>query len=124
LYQFSPTFQALDPRVIAKGFAQDGQANGAANQVASLTSENNFINFCLTVPNLPLTDGKQVKEGSCDPAPIGVIPSTANMPSSKFVFPKNFDVIQADTPFTIEMAISNLETGNFVNAQLDYFSAP
>ncbi|KAF8919927.1 hypothetical protein CPB85DRAFT_1212143 [Mucidula mucida] len=115
---------ALDPRVIAKGFANDGQDVPAVGQVASLTSTNNFINFCLTVANTPITDGKQVTTGSCNPAPIGVIPSTDNMPSSKFVTPTNFGTVQADTPFTISMAINNIETGNFVNAQENYFAAP
>jgi len=32
--------------------------------------------------------------------------------------------IAANTAFTITMAISNLETGNFVNAAANYFSAP
>jgi hypothetical protein len=46
------------------------------------------------------------------------------MPSSKFIFPKNFGTIKAGQNFTIEMAIKNMQTGNFVNAQQNYFSAP
>jgi hypothetical protein len=46
------------------------------------------------------------------------------MPSSKFVVPANGDVLPAETAFTIEMAIENLVTGNFVNAQANYFAAP
>lgn len=114
----------LDPGVIASGFANDGQDVPTAGQVASLTSTNNFINFCLTVPNLPITNGKQITTGSCNPAPIGVIPSTDNMPSSKFTFPPNFGTIKAGQTFTIEMAIQNLQTGFFVNAQANYFAAP
>ncbi|TFK37598.1 hypothetical protein BDQ12DRAFT_632172 [Crucibulum laeve] len=114
----------LDPKVIASGFANDGQDVPTAGQVASLTSTNNFINFCLTVPNLPITNGKQITTGSCNPAPIGVIPSTDNMPSSKFTFPANFGTVKADTPFTISMAIQNMQTGFFVNAQENYFAAP
>lgn len=122
----SPLFSspvALDPKVIAAGFANDGQDVPAAGQVASITSTNNFINFCLT-STLPLTNGKQVQDGSCNPAPMGLIPSVRNMPSSKFVFPVNQQVVGEKTPFTIKMAIKNLETGNFVNAQQNYFSAP
>ncbi|KAF9454925.1 hypothetical protein P691DRAFT_780284 [Macrolepiota fuliginosa MF-IS2] len=115
---------ALDPRVIAKGFANDGQDVPTAGQVASLTSTNNFINFCLTVPDLPITDGKQITAGSCNPAPIGVIPSTDQMPSAKFTFPKNGGTIPSDEAFTISMAIKNLQTGAFVNAQENYFAAP
>lgn len=93
-------------------------------QVASITSTNNFINFCLTVPDLPITNGKQITTGSCNPAPIGAIPSTEKMPSSKFTNPKNGATIAADKQFTISMAISNLETGAFVNAQENYFAGP
>jgi hypothetical protein len=119
--QTSPT---LDPKVIATGFANNGQDVPTAGQVASLTSTNNFINFCLTVPDLPITNGQQVQGGSCNPAPIGVIPSIDNMPSAKFTSPKNGDTIPANQAFTISMAIQNLETGNFVNAQQNYFAAP
>jgi hypothetical protein len=116
---------ALDPAVLATGFEQDGQAVQVAGQVASLTSSNNFINFCLTVPNLPITNGQQVKTGSCNPAPMGVIAATTNIPSSKFVSPVNGqDIAAANAPFTITMAIQNLETGNFVNAASNYYSAP
>lgn len=55
---------------------------------------------------------------------MGSIPSSAKMPSAKFTNPKNGDTIAANTAFTISMAINNLETGNFVNAEENYFSAP
>ena len=55
---------------------------------------------------------------------MGMIPATTNMPSSKFVSPKNMDTIPANQNFTIQMAISNLDTGFFVNADENYFSAP
>lgn len=114
---------ALDPQVIATGFEKDGQQTPEANQVASLTSANNFINFCLTV-DVPITNGKQIKTGSCNPAPMGVIPASNKVPSSKFVSPKNFATVDANKNFTIEMAIQGMETGHFVNAQSNYFSAP
>ncbi|KAI0077425.1 hypothetical protein K474DRAFT_1085868 [Panus rudis PR-1116 ss-1] len=118
------TSLTLDPKVIAKGFANDGQDQPTAGQVPSLTSTNNFINFCLTQPNLPLTNGQQIKTGSCNPAPMGVIAATTNMPSSKFQFPTNGATIKANTAFTIKMAIQNLETGFFTNANENYFAAP
>jgi hypothetical protein len=73
---------------------------------------------------LPLTNGKQVAGGSCNPAPMGVIPSARKMPSSKFVLPANGATIAANKKFTIQMAIKNLASGNFVNADENYFSAP
>ena len=109
--------------MLATGFESDGQGTPTAGQVASLTSTNNFINFCLTV-NKPITNGQQIKTGSCNPAPMGMIASTSNMPSSKFVFPPNLGTVKANTQFTIKMAINNLEAGNFVNAEQNYYAAP
>jgi len=117
------TSLTLDPAVIAQGFAQNGQATQEAGQVASLTSTNNFINFCATT-NQPITNGQQVKTGSCNPAPMGQIPATTAMPSAKFQFPTNMQNIAANQAFTVKMAIANMETGNFVNAQQNYFAAP
>jgi cell division septation protein DedD len=113
----------LDSSVIATGFEQNGQAVQEAGQVPSLTSSNNFINFCATT-NQPLTNGLQIKTGSCNPAPMGQIPATTAMPSAKFQFPSNFGTIPANQAFTITMNINNLETGNFVNAEANYFAAP
>ncbi|KZV74804.1 hypothetical protein PENSPDRAFT_166378 [Peniophora sp. CONT] len=109
--------------VIATGFAKNGQETPTAGQVASLTSTNNFINFCATT-NLPITNGQQIKTGSCNPAPMGQIAPQTNMPAAKFVNPPNMGNIAANTPFTITMAIKNLQAGNFVNAQSNYYSAP
>ncbi|KAI5123725.1 hypothetical protein M0805_000318 [Coniferiporia weirii] len=118
------TSLCLDSSLVQTGFEKNGQQTPAQNQVASATSSNNFINFCATVGNLPLTNGQQVKGGSCNAAPMGVIASTSNMPSAKFQFPQNMDVIKANSTFTVKMAIKNLATGNFVNADANYFSAP
>ncbi|KAF8499020.1 hypothetical protein F5888DRAFT_1802437 [Russula emetica] len=120
--QTSPT---LDPRVISTNFEQDGSANATAGQEPSLTSSNNFINFCLTVGvNLPLTNGQQSKVGSCNTAPMGVLAPSTNMPSSKFLKPKNLDPIKAHTTFEIKMAVSNLDVGHFTNPDTTYYGAP
>lgn len=118
------TSLTLDPKVICQGCEQDGQNPPVAGQVQSQTSPNNFINFCLTVPNSPITNGKQIQSGSCNPVPLGEIPSSDNMPSAKFQFPKNGQTIPANQQFTVQMAIRGLVTGNFVNAQANYFAAP
>jgi len=113
----------LDPKVLAKGFENNGQDQPEAGQVASLTSSNNFINFCAT-SNLPITNGQQVKTGSCNPAPMGIIAATTNMPSAKFIFPKNGGEVEANKDFTVQLAVNNLDTGFFTNAQETYFAAP
>jgi len=119
------TSLTLDPRVISTNFEHDGTANGTAGQKPSLTSSNNFINFCLTVDiNLPLTNGQQIKGGSCNTAPMGVIAPSTNMPSSKFVTPKNLDAIKAHTTFEIKMAIRHLDAGHFTNPNTTYYAAP
>lgn len=113
------TSLTLDPSVIAPGFA-DGKGKGAG-EANSLQSTNNFINFCA---GKKITNGAQVTTGSCNPAPMGNIPSTANMPSAKFQSPKNGETIAANKAFTISMAIRGMQTGFFTNAAASYFAAP
>ena len=55
---------------------------------------------------------------------MGLIPSSDNMPSSKFIFPLNLGTVKANQNFTIQMAINNLETGKFTNPDKNYFAAP
>lgn len=117
------TSTALDPAVVAKSFANDGQDQPTAGQVASLTSTNNFINFCKS-SKFPLTTGKQVTTGFCNPAPMGEIGLQSNMPSCKFTFPKNGGEVEAGQSFTIKLTQNNLVTGHFTNAQTTYYSAP
>jgi hypothetical protein len=111
--------------VIAKSFALTGQETPTAGQSESLTSVNNFINFCaLTLSTKPITNGLQTKTGSCNVTPMGIIAATTNMPSTKFVFPTNFGAVQANAPFTIQVAVKNIQLGTFTNAQLKYYAAP
>jgi len=115
---------SLDPAVISTGFQDNGQNNVTGpTQVPSQTSSNNWINFCKTV-NVPLTNGQQVHGGSCNAAPIGVIPSVDNMPSAKFIFPPNFAAVQANETFSIKIAINHLDTGWSTSSQTSYMSAP
>ena len=62
--------------------------------------------------------------GSCNPAPIGVIPSTSNMPSAKFIFPPNFAAVTKNQTFTVQIAINNLETGWFTNPAETFMASP
>jgi hypothetical protein len=55
---------------------------------------------------------------------MGLIPSSDNIPSAKIQFPTNGQQIPANQAFTVKVAIRNLVTGNFVNAQASYLAAP
>jgi len=116
----------LDPRVIQPSGELTGQEGGGdPGQVASLTSPNNFINFCLTQSDVPLTDGQQIPTGSCNPIPMGRIAAKDKQPSAKFVYPPNLDEsLTENQPFTMVMAINNMVTGLFANPNLKYYSAP
>lgn len=107
----------LDPSVIQN---ISGRGSGAG-QSDSIVSPNNFINYCV---GKTLSNGQQVKTGSCNPTPMGDLPSVDNMPSAKFQTPKNFDTIPPNTAFTISLKINNIATGTFVNAANAYFAAP
>ncbi|KAF8487371.1 hypothetical protein DFH94DRAFT_705613 [Russula ochroleuca] len=115
------TSLCLDNSVIAKGFENNGQQNATAGQSPSLTSSNNFINFCV---GKTITNGQQVQAGSCNPMPMGDIPSNKNMPSCKFTSPNNLDTLKANTTFTVTMALINMQAGVFTNPDENYFGAP
>lgn len=53
----------LQANAVQTGSAQDGSATLADGQALSLTSTNNFINFC---SGKTLTNGLQVQGGSCN----------------------------------------------------------
>ncbi|KIJ21436.1 hypothetical protein PAXINDRAFT_123179 [Paxillus involutus ATCC 200175] len=120
------TSLTLLPSVIAPNFAQNGQNTNTSEpgQVPSITSTNNFINWCDTLPNMTITNGQQITSGSCNPAPMGAIPSTSNMPSAKFVSPPNLAVVPANITFQITLAIRGMQTGFFVNPDTNYLAAP
>ena len=46
------------------------------------------------------------------------------MPSAKFVYPKNFAVLNQSTPFTVQLVVNNFQTGLFTNVVQTYMSAP
>ncbi|KAH6649663.1 hypothetical protein F5144DRAFT_477752, partial [Chaetomium tenue] len=113
----------LDPDVIQAGSFTDGSGSLGANadQALSLTSENNFINFC---KGQTLTNGLQITEGSCNGIVMGQIPSTNNMISVVITNPQNGDDIESGQDFDIELQTSNLEAGSFTNAAATYYAAP
>lgn len=115
------TSTTLLSNLVETGLANDGQEPPVAGQVASLTTTNNFINFCA---GKTITNGQQVTGGSCNPIPLGDIIPKANMPSCKFASPANQDKIPANQAFTIKMNINNMQAGVFTNAQKTYYMAP
>lgn len=130
----------MDPSVICTACTDDGQNPPVDEQSASLTSSNNLyvsnyvlvvlvlgliprdsINFCR---GKTLTNGQQLVEGSCNGVVYGDIIPSSNMPAAKIIFPPNGGTFPANEQFTFRMNIRNLVTGNFVNAQRNYYGAP
>ncbi|KAL2135679.1 hypothetical protein VTI74DRAFT_7360 [Chaetomium olivicolor] len=113
----------LDPDAIQSGSFTDGSGSLGvdAAQVPSLTSENNFINFCA---GKTLTNGLQITEGSCNGIVMGEIPSVDRMISVVITNPQNGDSIKSNEDFNITVQVSNLEAGAFTNAVATYYAAP
>ncbi|KAJ4303575.1 hypothetical protein N0V90_002474 [Kalmusia sp. IMI 367209] len=111
----------LDPTVISTNANNDGLADAEAGQAASATDANNFINFC---KGKTITNGLQVKGGSCNPIPMGNIPSTNNMISAVMVNPKNGDNVDANQAINFQVQIANLVAGTFTNPDVTYYVAP
>jgi len=111
----------LEAGLVQSNSKQDGFNASAPQQARSITSDDNFINFC---KGKTLTNGQQVKTGSCNGIVMGNIPSTDNMVAAKFKSPFNTETIQSNTTFNIELQIANLQTGVFTNAATNYYAAP
>jgi len=115
------TSLTLDSSVINLGSEEDGSQNATAGQSLSITSKNNFINICI---GKGITDGKQITSGSCNPIPMGDIPSTDNMPAARFASPPLGSDVAAKTTFDIVMNVQGMQDGVFTNAQSTYYAAP
>ncbi|KAK3355172.1 hypothetical protein B0H65DRAFT_38832 [Neurospora tetraspora] len=117
------TNTCLAAGAIQTGSASTGQSGSAAadGQVNSKTDNANFINFC---NGQTLTNGLQIKTGSCNGIPMGKIPSTDKMISTVVLNPKNNDNLQAGKTFTVKVKLSNIALGSFTNATSTYYSAP
>ncbi|KAH6915861.1 hypothetical protein BKA70DRAFT_472013 [Coprinopsis sp. MPI-PUGE-AT-0042] len=89
----------------------------------SLTSTNNYINFCDST-TLPITNGAQVRDGSCNPAPLGMIVPNAARPSSKFIFPTFGTTWPANQPLVVAVFVENFEGGFRTNSATNYMAAP
>ncbi|KAJ7706858.1 hypothetical protein B0H17DRAFT_918592, partial [Mycena rosella] len=113
----------LDSSLVAVSFEQNGLDTGVTG-TPSLTSSNNFINFCETVPTTPISDGTGILGGSCNPTPMGQIPPIANMPLVHILQPANGATLAANVPISLSFVVSNLHAGVSVNTATNYMSAP
>ncbi|RSL92451.1 hypothetical protein CEP52_013812 [Fusarium oligoseptatum] len=115
----------LDPDLIQSASAKTGQEPGTEGikpgQAPSATDANNFINFC---KGQQITNGVQVKSGSCNPIPMGRIPATSNMISAMITNPQAGEALTAGTTFNVQVQTSHLRAGNFVNPTTNYYTAP
>jgi len=55
---------------------------------------------------------------------MGDIPASNNMVSSIILNPLPGQNIAADSDFTVQVAVANLQAGSFTNAAKTYYSAP
>ncbi|KAF7309210.1 hypothetical protein MKEN_01123700 [Mycena kentingensis (nom. inval.)] len=114
--------QTLNSSLVVPAFAQSGLATGGVT--ASLTSTNNFINFCDTVPDLPITNGKQLDSDSCNPAPIGEVPPLDKLPTVRIFDPAQNDILTANTTFSLSFTAKGLHAGIFTNPNENFLAAP
>lgn len=73
--------------------------------------------------DIPITNGNQLLDGSCNPAPMGQIPSTQNLPSVRISL-DNGATFAVNTSIPFSLFVSNLQSGVFVNSDENYLSAP
>ncbi|KAI0994844.1 hypothetical protein K3495_g13338 [Podosphaera aphanis] len=107
--------QAASTKTGQEGTVEEGQ-------VVSLSSPENFINFC---SGKTLTNGDQNEKGSCNGIPMGDLPGKNAMVSALILFPENAgEPITPGQPFDIKIQMENLVLGSFTNPINTYYSAP
>ncbi|EGG05646.1 uncharacterized protein MELLADRAFT_124060 [Melampsora larici-populina 98AG31] len=117
----------LSPQALQSASNSPGKPVGP--QVPSLTSPNNFINFCISTQgrahNAVILNGAQSKNGpACNGIPMGMIPGQDNLPHCRFESPKNMDKLPPGKTFKVTLVIKNLITGSFTNPEKTFYSAP
>ncbi|KAJ3096189.1 hypothetical protein HDU96_000843, partial [Phlyctochytrium bullatum] len=81
--------------------------------------------FCdKNFPNLPLSNGTQIRAGACSQTVQGALPSVDNMVSTLIVAPANGATLKANQPFTVSIRNRNIATGFFDDPQLQYYATP
>lgn len=111
----------LNPANVQTGSQSSGQAVTEAGQSPSDTDPANFINFCT---GKTLTNGLQVKGGSCNGIVMGDMPASTNMISTIITNPGPGQDIAPNTDFSINVQITNLVAGTFTNPTTTYYAAP
>ncbi|KNZ56213.1 hypothetical protein VP01_2468g3 [Puccinia sorghi] len=149
----------LDPSLVQQAAKINGITNPANPDKfsKSLISSNNYVRqpyqlFCLLEDALEnysresfftqidfcrgatLTNGAQVPQGSCNPTPMGSIPSVSNMPSVRIIKPAADKVIAPQTDFEVvikdsfplphDIAINLTPPGYFTSPTNTYYLAP
>ncbi|EGG09488.1 uncharacterized protein MELLADRAFT_124062 [Melampsora larici-populina 98AG31] len=119
--------QDLSPLAVQEASKHDGKEK--PEQAPSLTSPNNFINFCISgagkLGNAVIQNGAQTKKvNACNGIPMGMIPAPDKTPSLRFFSPKNLDTVPAKKTFTVSISVKNLEAGHFTAPLETYFAAP
>ncbi|KAL1986382.1 hypothetical protein VTN96DRAFT_6461 [Rasamsonia emersonii] len=114
---------ALNPNLVQTGSQNNGlSGTGAeAGESPSATDNANFINFC---QGKTLTNGQQIKGGSCNGIVMGDIPSTENMISTVILNPQTGQDLPANQDFNVTLQVNGLQAGSFTNANTTYYAAP
>ncbi|KAH9812129.1 hypothetical protein DFH28DRAFT_417775 [Melampsora americana] len=117
----------LSPQAVQAASKNPGKEK--PEQAPSLTSPNNFINFCISgagkLGNAVIMNGAQTKKANtCNGIPMGMIPAPDKTPSLRIFSPKNMDTVPAKKTFNILIGVKNLDAGHFTAPLETYYSAP
>ncbi|KAF2436085.1 hypothetical protein EJ08DRAFT_579045 [Tothia fuscella] len=112
----------LKPENVQTASSATGQGTTSGpNQIESTADSANFINYC---SGKTLTNGQQVKTGSCNGIVMGDLPSQSQMVSTVILSPKPGENIPANQPLAITLRVSNLTPGKFTAPYGSYYTAP
>ncbi|CAJ0892458.1 8227_t:CDS:2 [Entrophospora sp. SA101] len=82
------------------------------------------LNKNLLCKNKKLTNGQQIRQGSCSQTIQGEIPSVNKMPSTLIIEPINGQILKSQQSFRVKTKTSNLITGFFTDPNEKYYTEP
>lgn len=113
----------LNPNNVNQAALQNGlnESGAQSGEAPAATDSANFINFC---NGKTLTNGAQVKAGSCNGIVMGDIPASTSMVSTIITNPEPGQDLEPNQTFNLTANIANLQAGSFTNAQATYYLNP
>ncbi|KAJ3278291.1 hypothetical protein HK104_002468 [Borealophlyctis nickersoniae] len=107
-----------------KGGDSLGQSQKNPNGAANTNAPPPPSAFCRSQRGLTPSDGTQIQTGACSSTVMGAIPTVDKMVSTIIISPQSGSTVRANQDMTVNVRVSNLDTGFFSDPNTQYYLTP